>query len=908
MEEKPTYEELAFRVNELEKDNESLKSSLTNYKDLYDNAPDLCVSVDAKTAKIINCNQTLIDQLGYSKDEIIGCSIFDMYTQDSAEIAREKVFPNFVKTGKIDDFELQLQRKDGTALDVSLNVSADYNENGDITHSRSVWRDITKRKQDLERTEQLNRLNEKLLNPDSLPNKLKLITDEVVRIFKADFARIWIINPGDLCEFECIHAKVMEGPHVCRERDRCLHLSSSSGRYTLLYGDHRRVPFGCYKIGKVASAEEPKFLTNDVPNDPNIHDHEWAKKFGLVSFAGYRLLSADKGVIGVLALFKKDVISLQEDAQLENLAGITAQVIQTTLAEEALQESEKKYKLLAENTADAIYKVNVFNEQYTYASPSTESLLGYTVKEIISLKPSDILTKESYAKQRQGLIDAIANGRSGSETLELDAIHKDGHIVPIEINASFILDEEGRPKEILGVARDITIRKKAQEALKEIEETARALLNATTESAFLIETDSTFITMNEVTAKRLGKKAEDLVGIRAYDLLPPEIVESRKNFIDETIHDKKPKRFEDERSGMIFDNSAFPIVDSEGTVKRIAIFSEDITKRKQAERTLIENKNYLNVLFNSTLSGIMVIDAETHVITDVNLTAIEAIGLPKENIVGQVCHNFVCPAELGKCPISDLGQELDKSERNLLTSKGETRSILKTAKPLSLGDKNYLIESFIDISELKQTEEALRKAENLFRAAVENSPIPMILASGTEEKVLKINRKFIELFGYDKRDIPDVSTWWPLAYPDPLYRKEIQKKWKREMQRASTEQSGVGPIEVTINCKDDSKKEVSVQASSIDDNRFITFVDLTELKAAEKEREKLIEDLKTALDEIKTLRGIIPICANCKKIRDDKGYWNQIESYIQRHSDAEFSHGICPECVKKLYPEFDSEG
>lgn len=63
-------------------------------------------------------------------------------------------------------------------------------------------------------------------------------------------------------------------------------------------------------------------------------------------------------------------------------------------------------------------------------------------------------------------------------------------------------------------------------------------------------------------------------------------------------------------------------------------------------------------------------------------------------------------------------------------------------------------------------------------------------------------------------------------------------------------------------------------------------------------------DWAAAMAEIKTLRGLIPICSSCKKIRDDHGMWNQIELYIQNHSDAEFSHGICPECMKKLYPEF----
>lgn len=74
-------------------------------------------------------------------------------------------------------------------------------------------------------------------------------------------------------------------------------------------------------------------------------------------------------------------------------------------------------------------------------------------------------------------------------------------------------------------------------------------------------------------------------------------------------------------------------------------------------------------------------------------------------------------------------------------------------------------------------------------------------------------------------------------------------------------------------------------------------------KALEKEKERLISELRQALSEIKTLQGFLPICANCKKIRDDEGYWQQLEQYIQSRSDARFSHSICPECAKKLYPD-----
>lgn len=79
--------------------------------------------------------------------------------------------------------------------------------------------------------------------------------------------------------------------------------------------------------------------------------------------------------------------------------------------------------------------------------------------------------------------------------------------------------------------------------------------------------------------------------------------------------------------------------------------------------------------------------------------------------------------------------------------------------------------------------------------------------------------------------------------------------------------------------------------------------DISERMKAEEEKQKLIAELQEALAKVKTLSGFLPICASCKKIRDDEGYWHQIESYIRDHSEAEFSHSICPACAKKLYPE-----
>tara|TARA_B100000614_G_scaffold262444_1_gene295975 strand:- start:1329 stop:2597 length:1269 start_codon:yes stop_codon:yes gene_type:complete len=112
---------------------------------------------------------------------------------------------------------------------------------------------------------------------------------------------------------------------------------------------------------------------------------------------------------------------------------------------------------------------------------------------------------------------------------------------------------------------------------------------------------------------------------------------------------------------------------------------------------------------------------------------------------------------------------------------------------------------------------------------------------------------------------------------------------------------------VAIHSKDEFKllaqefNNMTQNLRSITVSRDKLEIEIKQKKEVQKEKEKVIENLKVALDEIKTLKGIVPICSSCKKIRDDKGYWNQLESYIQKHSEASFSHGICPECLDKLY-------
>lgn len=122
--------------------------------------------------------------------------------------------------------------------------------------------------------------------------------------------------------------------------------------------------------------------------------------------------------------------------------------------------------------------------------------------------------------------------------------------------------------------------------------------------------------------------------------------------------------------------------------------------------------------------------------------------------------------------------------------------------------------------------------------------------------------------------------------------------------------TGVGNEEVAVRAMKQGAMDYVVKGR-IENDAFCRILQVAMEKASlintirrqQTEKDQLIRQLQDALDQVKTLKGIVPICASCKKIRDDRGFWQQLESFIQKHSDAEFSHGICPDCLRKYYPE-----
>jgi PAS domain S-box-containing protein len=162
-----------------------------------------------------------------------------------------------------------------------------------------------------------------------------------------------------------------------------------------------------------------------------------------------------------------------------------------------------------------------------------------------------------------------------------------------------------------------------------------------------------------------------------------------------------------------------PVSDKGVTVELIGS-AVDITERKQKEKDAADSEHRLRMLLDNIQAGVLVIDEETHEICDANPAALQMLGFSREEVLGRGCQSFVCPAEVGRCPISDLRQMVDNSERQLRRKDGTLLPILKTVVRITLRGRTCLLESFVDISERKTSELILKKAnEDLSKRAQE---------------------------------------------------------------------------------------------------------------------------------------------------------------------------------------------
>ena len=175
-------------------------------------------------------------------------------------------------------------------------------------------------------------------------------------------------------------------------------------------------------------------------------------------------------------------------------------------------------------------------------------------------------------------------------------------------------------------------------------------------------------------------------------------------------------------------------------------------ERLQAERSLRETENRLKTIVNSVHTGILVIDPLTHTIVDANEVAAASLGRSREELIGSSCHRFICPNEEGRCPVTDLHQELINDERELVRADGSRFSVIKTVSRVVLDGREHLLESFVDISRRIQVESELKESEERYRMLVENQS-DLVIKCDRAGRLLFVSPSFCKLFGRSEEQL-----------------------------------------------------------------------------------------------------------------------------------------------------------
>jgi len=281
-------------------------------------------------------------------------------------------------------------------------------------------------------------------------------------------------------------------------------------------------------------------------------------------------------------------------------------------------------------------------------------------------------------------------------------------------------DKKGNVVGLVGYAADITEQKQLEEALRTSEAQKKAILDASIDRIRVVDKDMRILWANKTTARELNITPEDLAGQLCYKAFvdrdspcaecPTKKALKSGNIEHTILHQPYSKGIEGET---YWDTHSVPLKNESGDIVNCIQVARNITDSKKAEEALRESEERLKNILDSLQAGIVLIDAVTHTIVDANPAAIDMIGAPKEQIIGHVCHKYICPAEKGKCPITDLGQKADNSERTLLSATGKEIPILKTVTPILLSGQAHLLDIFIDLTEKRKLEAQLQQAQKM---------------------------------------------------------------------------------------------------------------------------------------------------------------------------------------------------
>ncbi len=353
-------------------------------------------------------------------------------------------------------------------------------------------------------------------------------------------------------------------------------------------------------------------------------------------------------------------------------------------------------------------------------------------------------------------------------------------------------------------------------------------------------------------------------------------------------------------------------INHKALLEKIKALEKEAAARKIAEAKLKEQSEFLNSVLESLSHPFYVVDANDYSIKLANSAALKS-GVSGKSTCHALTHkrDTPCNSTEHPCPLEILKRTKQPAQVEHIhyDSQGNPRNVEVHAHPIldENGNVTQMIEYSFDVTERKQIETTIKESEIKFRRVAESAK-DAIITVDQAGKIAFCNTAATNMFGYPAGKLigKPISILMPQRFRAAHERgmARVVASGKSRLINETVELFGItkGGREFPV--------ELSLSTWQSGDETFYTGMirDISERKQHEKELNRLVTSLKKSLAKVRQLSGLLPICAACKKIRDDKGYWNQIEAYIRDHSEAEFSHGICPECSQKLYPEYHRQG
>ena len=301
---------------------------------------------------------------------------------------------------------------------------------------------------------------------------------------------------------------------------------------------------------------------------------------------------------------------------------------------------------------------------------------------------------------------------------------------------------------------------KRRNEVAQSEARARTVIETAREAIVLFDREGIVRDFNPVAEQIFGLTREQALGRNLADFaIPARLVDVFRKHLETAYREgKDPTNGSVEVVAIRQNGEEFPFEISTTVIdtpegKYLSTFGRDVSERKQAEQATRESEAKLKVIFDGVEAGIFLIDPQTHEIVDVNPPALDLVGADRDTVVGAVCHKFVCPAECGRCPVTDLNQTVDNSERLLLTAAGKRLPIIKTVRPVVISGRPLLLESFVDISARKQAELALAEAEAHFRSLFASIPLPTFSYDAETLQYLEVNEAAVSYSGYSRGEL-----------------------------------------------------------------------------------------------------------------------------------------------------------